>query len=141
MVIRFHLPPRGRAQRRDGDRPGVVGVVLVRVPGRQQPHPGPQLRLHVQHPLTRGDQLPVQQMPSPPAPSTAQVRSGQSAAHATSRWAWAAEARTRSSPSGSSAAPIATAACEPLCGPAPIITAAISYSFIVIWEKDRGGHP
>ena len=35
------------------------------------------------------------------------------------------QARTRSSPSGSSAAPIATAVCEALCGSTPIITAAI----------------
>src|SRR5215469_4523514 len=63
--------------------------------------------------------------PMPPAPSTAQVRRGQAAAHATSRSAWAAQARTRSSPSGSSAALIATAVCEALCGSTPIITAAI----------------
>ena len=38
----------------------------------------------------------------------------------------AAQARTRSSPSGSSAALIATAVCEALCGSTPIITAAIT---------------
>ena len=73
--------------------------------------------------------------PSPRAPSTAQVRSGQPAAHATSRPAWAAEARTRSSPSGTSAASIATAVCEPLCGSTPIITAAINRSFVVPGEE------
>src|SRR5947209_7272192 len=36
--------------------------------------------------------------PVPPAPSTAQVRCGQAAAHASSRPAWATQARTRSSP-------------------------------------------
>ncbi len=51
------------------------------------------------------------------ATSTAQVRSGQTAAQASDRSAWAAQARTRSSPSGSSAALIDTAVCEALCGP------------------------
>ena len=64
--------------------------------------------------------------PRPPAPSTAQVRSGQAAAHASSRSACAAQARTRSSPSGSSAALIATAVCEALCGSTPIITTAMN---------------
>ncbi|HEY1919599.1 MAG TPA: hypothetical protein VGH27_28855 [Streptosporangiaceae bacterium] len=73
--------------------------------------------------------------PSPAAPSTAQVRSGQSAAHATSFSAWPAEARTRSLPSGSSAALITTAVCDPLCGSTPIITAAISTLQAVITRK------
>ena len=51
-----------------------LGVVLVRRPGRQQPHPGAQLGPHIEHPLARRDQLLGQ--PSPRAPSTAQVRSG-----------------------------------------------------------------
>jgi hypothetical protein len=50
---------------------------------------------------------------------------GLTAAHASSRSAWTAEARTRSSPGGSSPAPIATAVCEPLCGSTPIITATM----------------
>jgi hypothetical protein len=41
------------------------------------------------------------------------------------RSAWPALARTRSSPSASSAALITTAVCEALCGSIPIITAAI----------------
>jgi hypothetical protein len=60
--------------------------------------------------------------PTPPAPSTAQVRSGHACAHASSRSACAAQARTRSWPSGSSAGLIATAVCEALCGSTPIIT-------------------
>jgi len=52
--------------------------------------------------------------PRPPAPSIAQVRCGQAAAHASSRSACDADARTRSSPSGSSAGLITTAVCEPL---------------------------
>jgi hypothetical protein len=63
--------------------------------------------------------------PGPPAPSTAQVRSGQSAAHVTSLLAWTAQARTRSVPSGSSAGPIATAVCAALRGSIPIITVAL----------------
>ena len=62
-------------------------------------------------------------------PPAAQVRSGQAAAHATSRPACAAQARTRSWPSGSTAAPVATAVCEPSCGSTPIITAATSHCF------------
>ena len=60
--------------------------------------------------------------PTPPAPSTAQARCGQACAHPSSRSAWAAQARTRSWPSGSSAGSIATAVCEALCGSIPIIT-------------------
>jgi len=79
--------------------------------------------------------------PSPAAPSTAQIRSGQAAAHVTSRSAWVAEARTRNSPSGSSAAPIATAVCEPLCGSTPIITVATGWSLHPRpGVSDRGGH-
>ena len=66
--------------------------------------------------------------PSPPAPSTAQVRAGQPAAHATSLVACAAGARTRTCPSSSSSTPIATAVCESLCGSTPIITTAITGS-------------
>ena len=78
--------------------------------------------------------------PVPPAPSTAHVRCGQAAAHASSRSAWAAQARTRSSLSGSSAALITTAVCEALCGPAPIITAATGIPLPIDAGKDRGGH-
>jgi len=49
-----------------------------------------------------------------------------SVAQASSRSAWAAQARTRSSPSGSSAALMATAVCEALCGSIPIITTAMN---------------
>lgn len=68
-------------------------------------------------------------MAQAPAPSMAQVRSGQPTAHASSRSAWAAQACTLSSPSGSSAELIATAVCEPLCGSTPIITAVIDQPF------------
>jgi len=65
VVLGEHRP-RGRgAQRRDRHRVGVVRVVLVGVPGLQQPHPGGQLGRHIQHLLTRGDQLLGQQAPQP----------------------------------------------------------------------------
>jgi hypothetical protein len=78
--------------------------------------------------------------PRPPAPFTALVRSGLSAAHSTSRCACAAEARTRNWPSGPSTAQIATAVCEALCGSIPSITAAISPSFVMRLKMDCSGH-
>ena len=78
--------------------------------------------------------------PRPPAPSTAQVRSGQAAAHSSSRSACAALARTRSSPSGSSAPLITTAVCEALCGSIPIITAVMTGLLFPVPGEDRGGH-
>ena len=65
VIIPPGLPDLGGAQRGDRHRAGIVGIVLVHVPGRQQPHPGGQLGRHVQHPLTRGQQLPGQQMTQP----------------------------------------------------------------------------
>ena len=62
VIIGPDLPDTGRAQRRDGHRPGVIRVVLVRVPGGQQPHPRAELGLHIQHPLTCGQQLLGQQV-------------------------------------------------------------------------------
>ena len=58
----------------------------------------------------------------PPPPRSAPART---AAQASSCRACAALARTRTWPSTSSALPIATAVCDPLCGSTPIITAAI----------------
>jgi hypothetical protein len=139
VIIGLHLAARGRAQRRDRDRAGVVGVVLVRVTAGQQPHPRAHLGLHLEHPLTSAQRLLSQQMPSPPAPSMAQVRSGQAAARASSRSVCDTEARTRTSPSGSSAGLIATAVCEPLCGSTPIITAAMNRPSLNA-GYDRGGH-
>ena len=75
----------------------------------------------------------------PSAPSMAQVRSGQATAHASSRSTCVTEARTRTSPSGSSAALIATAVCEALCGSTPIITAAMTCP-PHLTLGNRGGH-
>ena len=135
VVIGDHLAADRGPQRRDRYRQGVVGVVLVRVPGLQQPYPGRQLRLHIQDPLAGGGELLGEQ-----APQAAQVRSGHAAAHPMSFPAWPAEARTLSSPSGSSAGLITTAVCEPLCGSTPIITAAISTLQVVTRNGERGGH-
>jgi hypothetical protein len=49
VVISCHRTGRRRAQRRDGHRPGVIRVVLARRASRQQPHPGTELGLHIQH--------------------------------------------------------------------------------------------
>ena len=78
--------------------------------------------------------------PRPPAPSTAQVRCGHAAAHASSRSACAPLARTRSSPSGFSDPLIATAVCEALCGSIPIITEAMTGLLFPCLVKIRGGH-
>ena len=102
VIIGADLARDRRAQRGDRHRPGVVGVVLVRCPSRQQPHPGAQLGLHVQHPLAGGDSCWASRWPSPPAPSIAQVRSGQAAAHASSR---SRLARPRRAPAARPAAP------------------------------------
>ena len=48
---------------------------------------------------------------------------------ASSCCAYAAEARTRTWPSGVSSAPTATAVCDPLCGSMPIITTATTCPF------------
>ena len=66
VIIRPDLAPRRRAQRSDSHRPGVVRVVLVHRAGGQQPHPGPQLGLHVQHLLTGRQQLLGQQVTQAP---------------------------------------------------------------------------
>ncbi len=65
VIAGCHLPPGLGAQRRDGHRQRVAGVVLVRVTRLQQPHPGGQPGGHIQHPLADGHQLPGQQMPQP----------------------------------------------------------------------------
>jgi hypothetical protein len=140
VIIEPHFPDTGRAQRGDRDRPGIVGIVLVHIAGGQQPDPRAQLGRHIQHPLTGRQQLLGQQVAQAAAPSTAQVRVGQAPAQASSCSAWAAQARTRSSPSGSSAALIATAVCEALCGSTPIITAAMNCPFLLVPSEDRGGH-
>jgi len=62
VIIWPHLPAGRRAQRRDRDGAGVIGVVLARRPGGQQADPGTELGLHIQHPLARGEELRGQQV-------------------------------------------------------------------------------
>jgi hypothetical protein len=78
-----HHRRAGRPQRRDGHRPGIVGIVLIRVTSCQQPDPCAELGRHVQHPLTGRQQLPGQQMTQAagaldrPAPLRPGLRPGQ----------------------------------------------------------------
>ncbi|HEX7269602.1 MAG TPA: hypothetical protein VF256_19560 [Streptosporangiaceae bacterium] len=65
MILGEHRAPGRGAQRRDRHREGIVGIVLIGVPGLQQPHPGGQLGRHIQHLLPGGNQLLGQQMPQP----------------------------------------------------------------------------
>jgi hypothetical protein len=65
VIVPPGFPDLRRAQRGDRHRAGIVGIVLIDVPGRQQPHPGGQLGRHVQHPLTGRQQLLGQQMTQP----------------------------------------------------------------------------
>ena len=62
VIIGPDLPHAGRPQRGNGHRPGIVGIVLVRVPGGQQPDPRAELGRHIQHPLTRRQELLGQQV-------------------------------------------------------------------------------
>ena len=126
-------PPRGHRSGRSCScpRPAAAGPVRPAWAARQGPARRP--------PPAAGPRAgPARRRPRP----TAQVRSGQAAAHPTSFSAWAAQARTRSSPSGSSVPPIATAVCDPLCGSTPIITAVIStLQLIVTSNGDVAGMP
>ncbi len=57
MILDADLLRRRCPQRGDRDRQGVVRVVLVGRLRRQQPHARRELRLHVQDPLARSDEL------------------------------------------------------------------------------------
>jgi hypothetical protein len=57
VVISGHLPTGPGPQRRDRHRQGIVRVVLVRVPGLQQPDPRGQLGLDVKDLLAGRHQL------------------------------------------------------------------------------------
>jgi hypothetical protein len=65
VVLGEHRARGLRPQRRNRHRPGIIRVVLVRVTGFEQPHPGSQLGRHIHHLLTGGDQLLGQQAPQP----------------------------------------------------------------------------
>jgi hypothetical protein len=55
---------------------GVRGVGLAVATSGQEPSPSRQRGGHVDHTLARGSQLLGSERPSPPAPSTANRRSG-----------------------------------------------------------------
>ena len=63
VIAGLDLAPGRRAQRRDGDGPGVVGIVLIHRPRGQQPDPGAELGLDIKDPLTGRQQLLGQQVP------------------------------------------------------------------------------
>ena len=65
VVTGDHLPPGRGPQRRHRHRQGIAGVALAGVPGLQQPHPGGQLGLRIEHPLTRGGQLLREEIAEP----------------------------------------------------------------------------
>jgi hypothetical protein len=65
MILRRHRLDRRRPQSRDRNRAGVVRVVLIRRPRRQQPHSGGQLRLDIHHGFTGRDELLGQQIAQP----------------------------------------------------------------------------
>jgi hypothetical protein len=122
-------------------RAGVVRVVLVHVPRGQQPDPGAELGRDIQYPLTGGQQLLGQQVARAagaldrPRSAVARPRPRPAAARPEP------QARTRSSPSGSSAALIAAAVCEASCGSTPIITAAIGLPLSIDAGKTAAGTP
>jgi hypothetical protein len=118
------LPPLTLSQQ-GGEAGAHREVVLVGVPGLQQPHPRRQLRVHIQDPLASSDQLLGEQVtqatsaldrPGPlpprrrPLDQLAGLRSRGPDPQLTQRLF---------------CRPITTAVCEPLCGSTPIITAAI----------------
>jgi hypothetical protein len=143
VVIGTDLIADRGPQRRDRDRTGVIRVVLVRRPRREQPDPGAELGLDIDDLLAGRYQLLGQHVTQPGRASTARTRSGQVAAHSSNSTAWPERARTRNSPSGVSAGSIAAAVWDPLCGSTPIITAAIQNALPVAgtghWHKTRHG--
>ncbi|MDQ2750188.1 MAG: hypothetical protein M3Y44_11800 [Actinomycetota bacterium] len=129
-VTAIWVPWRGprlhATHHRDGA--GIVRVVLVHLPGVEQPHPRRELGLHVDHTLNAAEQ-----------------RLGEELAQATrtldSPYAirpclrpqlqpldWSPRAIPRIWPSTVSAWSSTTAVCDPLCGSTPIITPSMPTS-------------
>ena len=126
VVLGEHRALGLRAQRCDRHREGIVGVVLVRVPRTAAAAPGRPASAARPAPAPRP--RPAAE-PAMPQPGGALHRPGPLRPRRCPRpqlLAWDWQASTRSSPSGSSPAPIATAVWRLLCGSIPIITSAIS---------------
>jgi hypothetical protein len=68
LILDAQFWQRAGAQRGDGHRAGIVLVGLVDLPGIEQPNPGGEFGLHVEHALSGGDQLLRQQVPQPARP-------------------------------------------------------------------------
>src|SRR5262249_10487415 len=132
-----HRARRLGAQRRHRHRQGVIRVVLVVSPAASSRTRAASLGGTSSTCSPAAASCWASRCPSPVAPSTAQVRSGQSRAHITSCSACAGQALTPILPSGCSPALIPTAVCEPLCGPTPIITAVIGILHLII----ESGYP
>jgi hypothetical protein len=130
VVLSDHWALGLGAKRRDRHREGVIRVVLVGVPGLEQPHPGGQLGRHVQRAGSPGQRRPPPPRPAPatPPPTPAAFRLGRASIYP--------QLPHRSPPTL-----IATTVCELLCGSILIITSAISTLPTVRTEPEgRGGH-
>jgi len=137
LVIGLHSARGRRAQRRD--RPGIIGVILIRATGRQQPHPGAELRRHIDHPFARCDQLLGQQVAQTAGAldRPGAFRPGRRPFQQLPRLP-----RRRRHPQLAQRLPgraVATAVCEPLCGSTPIITGTMNSPFRT-QVNGRGGH-
>ena len=68
LITRVDDVQRRRAPRHDRRRTGIVGIGLVDPAALEQPHPGRQLRWHIDHMLTGADELLGEQRPQPRRP-------------------------------------------------------------------------
>jgi hypothetical protein len=105
MVIGDHFPRGGGPQRRYRYRQGIVGSLLPVFPVCSSRTRAASLGCTSSTRSPAAISCWASRRPSPGAPSTAHVRSGQACAQPTSSSACAGQARTRILPSGSSAAP------------------------------------
>jgi hypothetical protein len=65
IVVRCDFVQPASPQRGHRDRARIVGIVLVQLPGVEQPHPRSEFGRHVHHPLARTDQLIAEQATQP----------------------------------------------------------------------------
>jgi hypothetical protein len=114
VVIGGHRAAGPGPQRRDRHRQGIIRIVLIRVTGLQQAHPASELRLHVQHPLARRDQLPGQQ---PAQPAGTLHRPGPLRPHRRPREQLPGPGRCRRAPAARPAAPPPSRPLPPCASP------------------------